>query len=74
MLDAVAFREDSGANGVHKRIHVDGHEVVLLDEDTLDRLDQALPFEPGRGWPDVSPTAASTRGSQTKEDGLPHTA
>ena len=44
VLDTVAFREDFGANGVHKGIDVDGHKVVLLNENTLDLLDQALPF------------------------------
>src|SRR5262249_57533570 len=40
----LAFREDSGADSVHKRIHVDGYEVVLLNQDALDLLDQALAF------------------------------
>ena len=43
-LNAIAFWEDFGANGVYKGIDVDGHEVILLDEDTLNLFDQAFPF------------------------------
>src|SRR5262245_55548657 len=44
MLHTIAFWEDFRTNGVHKGIDIDGYEVILLDEDTLDLLDQALPF------------------------------
>jgi len=43
-LHAIAFWEDFGANGVHKGINIDGHKVILLDEDMLDLFAQALPF------------------------------
>src|SRR6266446_1325346 len=41
---SLAFREDFRADGVHKGIEVDRHQVVLLNDDALDRLDQPVPF------------------------------
>ena len=43
-VDSLAFRQHFGADGVHKGIEVDRHEVVLLNEDVLDLLDQTVPF------------------------------
>ncbi len=43
-MDSLAFRKDLGTDGVHEGLEIEWHEVVLLDDDTLDLLDQALPF------------------------------
>src|SRR5215831_9617821 len=44
VVHSLAFRQHFGADGVHKGIEVDRHKVVLLNDDTLDLLDQAVPF------------------------------
>jgi hypothetical protein len=43
-VEIIAGRQHPRSSGRHEGIDIDGHEVVLLDEDTLDRLDQPLPL------------------------------
>src|SRR5262250_2930338 len=40
----LTFRQHFGANGMDEGIDVDRYKVVLLNEDTLDLLDQTSPF------------------------------
>src|SRR5262245_48626471 len=43
-VEIIAGRQHSWSYRMHERIDIDGYEIVLLDEDTLDRLDQPVPF------------------------------
>src|SRR5919197_2805171 len=43
-VESVAGRQHSRPHGVDEGIDVEGYEVILLDEDALDRLDQPIPF------------------------------
>src|SRR5215471_98964 len=44
VVHSLAFRQHFGANGMHKGIEVDRHQVVFLNDDMLDLLDQTIPF------------------------------
>src|SRR5262245_31917779 len=43
-VHCLAFRQHLGADSVHKGIEVERHKIVLLNDDALDLLDQALTF------------------------------
>src|SRR5215510_8918439 len=44
VVHSLTFRQYFRADGVHKGVDVERHQVVLLNDDALDLLDQMIPF------------------------------
>src|SRR5215471_1609533 len=73
LADRLALRQHPRADPVDERVQVDRHEVVLVEEDPLDRLDESLSLDRIEARLVLGPERFDL-GSHTKDAGLPQTA